>query len=134
MKIEELLISKKMGRELPEYQALFPHVSAGLQLRSKGMHVNKGDKVGFIFTASRHRNPLLRVRAISGSESNQEIPTEYDRDKYLELLLDAAETILAPFGFQRRLLGDGSARVTDWRKELRKEREQSIGLETDMAS
>ena len=119
-----------MGRELPKYQALFPHVSAALQLNSKGIILNKGDNVEFIFTASKHKNPMQRVRAIPTSEPMEQA-VEYDREKYLQLVLDATETVLAPFGFDRRLLGDGSARITDWREVLRKEREQCIEVETE---
>ena len=62
--------------------------------------------------------------------TEQAITTEYDKEKYLQLVLDAAETILLPFGFDRRILGgDGSARLTDWKEVFRKEREQFIAME-----
>ena len=78
---------------------------------------------------------LKRVNATSASEpTKQGITTEYDKEKYLQVALDAAETVLAPFGFNRRLLGDGSARVTDWKKALRRELRQSIALEAELGS
>jgi hypothetical protein len=40
--------------------------------------------------------------------------------------------MLAPFGFDRKLLGNGKARITDWKEELRKEREESIGTEVGL--
>ena len=73
------------------------------------------------------RFPFDKIREES---SSQKIATEYDREKYLQLLLDAAETVLAPSGFDRRLLGDGTFRITDSRKELRKERESAFEIET----
>lgn len=79
---------------------------------------------------------MQRVRAIYTSQNSiddSDLPKEYDRDKYLQLLLDAAETVLAPFGFDRRLLGDGKGRITDWRKELSIERMETIYGETGIA-
>jgi DNA polymerase elongation subunit (family B) len=137
MKISDLVITKTMGREISKYNALFPHVSAALQLNNKGKTPKKGDEVGFINTESKHKNPLRRIKAIDASENDDhnhqqsELAVQYDREKYLQLLLDAAETVLAPFGFDRKLLGDGNARITDWREELRKEREISLQLERE---
>ena len=59
---------------------------------------------------------LRRVRAIDVSKNDdhiqqRELAVQYDREKYLQLLLDAAETVLAPFGFDRKLLGNGKARI-----------------------
>ena len=134
LKVDDLVIRRKIGRELSKYQALFPHVSAALQLNNKGIVLNKGDNVYFIFTASKHKNPLKRVRAVPASELAEKEIIEYDKEKYLQLVLDAAETVLAPFGFNRRLLGDGSARVTDWKEALRRELRQSIALEAELGS
>jgi DNA polymerase elongation subunit (family B) len=134
LKVDELVIRRKIGRDLSKYQALFPHVSAALQLNNKGIVLNRGDNVDFIFTASKHKNPLKRVRAVPASELAEQEIIEYDKEKYLQLVLDAAETVLAPFGFNRRLLGDGSARVTDWKEALRRELQQSVALEAELGS
>jgi hypothetical protein len=86
----------------------------------------------FIFIASKHKNPLQRVRASTTAEPTQQaITTEYDNEKYLQLVLDA-EAILAPFGFDRRVSDNGSARTTDWKEVLRKEYEQCIAMETGL--
>jgi len=49
----------------------------------------------------------------------------YDEEKYVEMVLDAAETILGVFGFDRRKLGFQS-KSRDFLKELRLEREQEL--------
>ena len=57
----------------------------------------KGDTIQYIYTDSKHNNPLSRVVPI---ENIQSIP-QYDREKYKEMILDAAETVLGFFGFDR---------------------------------
>ena len=37
MKLSDLVITKTVGREISHYNALFPHVSAALQLSNKGL-------------------------------------------------------------------------------------------------
>jgi hypothetical protein len=61
--------------------------------------------------------------------------TNYDKDKYRELILDAAETVLGYFGFDRNLYSDNdkkkmSKRKWWWLEELRQERERDIKIET----
>jgi hypothetical protein len=46
------------------------------------------------------------------------------------MLLDAAETVLGPFGFQRTLYGDSKRRKGKWWQELVQERKKDI--ETEM--
>jgi hypothetical protein len=53
--------------------------------------------------------------------------------KYKEMLLDAAETVLGYFGFDRTSYGNKkntASRKWWWLKELRQEREKDIRMET----
>jgi len=53
-------------------------------------------------------------------------------EKYKEMILDAAETVLGYFGFDRALHGNkGNISVRKWRwfEELRQERERDINIE-----
>jgi hypothetical protein len=57
---------------------------------------------------------------------------DYDKEKYKEMILDAAETVLGYFGFDRALHGNkGNISVRKWRwfEELRQERERDINIE-----
>jgi hypothetical protein len=72
------------------------------------------------YTNSKHQNPLNRVVAVDGFLEN----IEYDREKYKELLLNAAETVLGIFGFDRTLYG--KAKDKKWRMELKRNRTQDI--------
>jgi hypothetical protein len=57
---------------------------------------------------------------------------EYDKEKYKEMLLDAAETVLGYFGFDRTFYGNRrntARRKWRWLEELRQEREKDIRIE-----
>jgi hypothetical protein len=49
----------------------------------------KGDTIQYIYTDSKHNNPLCRVTPIENLAS---LP-QYDKEKYEEMTLDAAETV-----------------------------------------
>jgi hypothetical protein len=50
-----------------------------------------------------HQNPLSRVVPAQFLGNNDSL--DYDKDKYKEMLLDAAETVSGIFGFDRTLFG-----------------------------
>jgi DNA polymerase elongation subunit (family B) len=105
---KDLIISKLLRQDIQKYKSLFPHVSAAIQSRK---HPLKGDTIQYIYTDSKHNNPLRRVTPI---ENIQSMPS-YDKEKYKEMILDAAETVLGFFGFDRstysslkRIMGEGN--------------------------
>ena len=62
--------------------------------------------VRYVYTDSQRKNPLRRVVPIDNTqEQNTEETVNYDKEKYKEMLLDAAETVLAYFGFDRSVYG-----------------------------
>ena len=56
-----------------------------------------GEGVEYIFTNSAHTNPLCRVTPRDFIKEGQRL--DYDKEKYREMLLEAAETVLGYFGF-----------------------------------
>jgi DNA polymerase elongation subunit (family B) len=131
---EDLVISKLLGQNLEKYRSLFPHVSAAIQLREEDKHPSRGDTIKYIYTDSQHKNPLCRVVAVENiHESNTEEAFSYDKEKYREMILDAAETVLGYFGFDRNVYGqrkNTGTRKWKWLQELKREREQDIRIET----
>jgi DNA polymerase elongation subunit (family B) len=91
---KDLIISKLLRQDIQKYRSLFPHVSAAIQSKKYPL---KGDTIQYIYTDSKHSNPLCRVIPI---ENTRSLPP-YDREKYKEMILDAAETVLGYFGFDR---------------------------------
>ena len=58
----------------------------------------RGENIPYIYTNSKHKNPLCRVVPVLKHEK-EGIVTSYDKQKYCDLLLVAAETVLGYFGF-----------------------------------
>jgi DNA polymerase elongation subunit (family B) len=120
---KDLVISKLLRPNIQEYRNLFPHVSAAIQLRKYPL---KGDTIQYIYTDSRHNNPLCIVPI----ENLKTLPS-YDKEKYKEMILDAAETVLGFFGFDRTVYGNPKTkRKWRWYEELREQRVRNI--ETEM--
>jgi DNA polymerase elongation subunit (family B) len=105
---KDLIISKLLRQDIQKYRSLFPHVSAAIQSRKYPL---KGDTIQYIYTDSKHSNPLCRVIPIENLKS---LPS-YDREKYKEMILDAAETVLGYFGFDRCVYGNIKKGRRKWR-------------------
>jgi hypothetical protein len=87
----------------------------------------RGDTIHYIYTDASHTNPLHRVVPVNLIYEGRE--QEYDKEKYRDMLLDAAETVLGCFGFSRTLYGDSSrSRNMKWWHHLKEER----GIDTEM--
>jgi DNA polymerase elongation subunit (family B) len=128
---EDIVISKLLGQDLIKYRSLFPHVSAAIQLSNKNKHPSKGDIIKYIHTDSKHKNPLCRVVSIDSTGKKERL--DYDKEKYKEMILDAAETVLGYFGFDRNVYADErntGPRKWKWVQELKRERERDIKTET----
>lgn len=113
---ENLVISKILRKPASQYRSIVPHVSAAIQLAVRGKVVNPGETVDFIYTDADHHNPLCRVIAYDFTAGR----VNPDKEKYRDMVLDAAETVLSIFGFSREIYG---LKRTDkrWWQEFRNE-------------
>jgi DNA polymerase elongation subunit (family B) len=123
---EELVVSKTLRKTVDKYRSVFPHVAAAIQLASKGKQVKSGEDINFIYMDSDHHNPLCRVIPLELAGSNVNI----DKEKYRDMLLDAAGTVLSTFGFSREAYGIPS-RSRSWLRELGEEIRNERELEVD---
>lgn len=76
MTAEGLVISKLLRQDISKYKSLFPHVSTAIQL-SNGTrkYPMKGDTIQYIYTNSKHNNPLCRVVPIEiGNAHSESLP------------------------------------------------------------
>jgi DNA polymerase elongation subunit (family B) len=128
----DLIIHKLLGQDLRKYRSLFPHVSAAIQLsNNEDKLLSKGDTIKYIYTNSQHKNPLCRVASIDPTDGVGR-KLDYDKEKYREMILDAAETVLGHFGFDRSVYGNKKnigPRKWRWLQELRQEKEIDIRTE-----
>jgi|SRR5215831_14207401 len=90
-----------------------------------GVPLVRGDIMQYIYTDAGHTNPLRRVKALDLINGE-----DYDREKYREMLLEAAETVLGYFGFDRTLFGLTSrSKNRKWWHHLREQRLKDIDIE-----
>jgi DNA polymerase elongation subunit (family B) len=127
IQLKNLVVSKMLRQDLTKYKNLFPHVSAALQLTEAGVSLVRGDIIQYIYTNSAHKNPLRRVMPLNLISEEH----DYDKEKYREMLLEAAESILGYFGFDRTVYGDRK-KSRKWWYELRQERRKDIQTERDV--
>ena len=128
---DDLLISMLLGQDIMKYRSLFPHVSAAIQLSNEDKHPSKGDTIKYIYTNSQHKNALCSVASIDSINEKKE-KLDYDKEKYKEMILDAAETVIRYFGFDRSVYGKKKnigPRKWRWLQELRQERDNDIRTE-----
>jgi hypothetical protein len=126
-------IDRKFNCFCMDYHRL---VSAAIQLTNTagGKQPTKGDNIQYIYTNSKHNNPLCRVVPLEilqkvgekekgGKEENGKTPNYYDKDKYREMILDAAETVLGYFGFDRTVYQNpcNNRKKKKWYDELQED-------------
>jgi len=78
-----------------------------------------------------HSNfPSVSSLIEENKDSKENSFVNYDKEKYKEMILDAAETVLGYFGFDRSLYGmPMKNRKRKWYEELREERTKDIQTE-----
>jgi DNA polymerase elongation subunit (family B) len=123
IQITVLVISKLLRQNIENYRSLFPHVAASIRLNVSGVIANRGDNIQYVHTDSKHTNPLYRITPTKLISSQK-----YDREKYLELLLDSAEVVISIFGFDRSLVGFDKKKNHHWWNEIYQQRD--IDLES----
>ena len=121
VQITDLVVSKILRQNIEKYRSLFPHVAAAIRLNVSGAIANRGDSIQYVHTDSNHTDPLHRIIS-----AKLIITQEYDREKYLEMLLDSAEAVLAIFGFNRSLFGLHEKKSRHWWDEIYRQQERDI--------
>ncbi len=104
--LEDLVITRRISRDLDDYSQFNDQVAALMQLRKLGFRVNAGEKIRFVICDSSTKEPTKRVKVAELLEGGE----RYDAGKYIELLLRSGAGMLAPFGYDeeelRGLMGD----------------------------
>lgn len=99
VKINDLTITKHLRKNVDSYRVMLPHVVAAKHLARKGKKFEDYSSVNFIYTNSTHTNPMRRVLPPLIMDGNN---SYYDRERYAEILLDVADTILKPLGIHKK--------------------------------
>ena len=92
----------------------------------------KGDTIQYVYTNSQHNNPLCRVVPIAIDNAQVGSMSQYDKEKYKEMILDAAETVLGFLDFDRTVYSSNIKKKKGrrkWYDELREQRTKDIQTE-----
>jgi DNA polymerase elongation subunit (family B) len=98
--LEDLVITKRISRDLDDYSQFNDQVAALMQLRKLGFRVNAGEKIRFVICDSSTKEPTKRVKVAELLEGDE----RYDVGKYIELLLRSGAGMLVPFGYDEEEL------------------------------
>ena len=103
----ELIISKRLSRELTQYRSLQAHVVAAL------LGAEEEGNSHYIYSDSESSNPFLRVKTSFMVGDSDE---RYDRKKYAELARRTIMSLLSPFVGCDRLTGQNlrGSRLEDY--------------------
>ena len=105
VQITDLVISKLLRQNIEKYRSL----------------TSRGDNIQYVHTDSNHTDPLHRI-----TPARLITTQEYDKEKYLDILLDSAEAVLSIFGFNRSLFGFDKKKNHHWWNEIYQQREKDI--------
>jgi DNA polymerase-2 len=97
VKLEDLLVTQRVSREVEEYRALPPAARAARQLKAAGKVIKPGQRVRFLFTRG---DPGVYAWDLPRRPE----PASVDVARYRELLLRAAAEVLSPFGASEEVL------------------------------
>jgi DNA polymerase-2 len=95
VRVEDLLVSQTLSRELSEYRTPSPAARAAAQLAAVGKHLRPGQRVRFVYT-------LGKPGVYAWDLPQQPELRSIDQEHYRVLLFRAAATILQPFGVQEQ--------------------------------
>jgi DNA polymerase elongation subunit (family B) len=97
-----MVFKTHVSRGYDDYRQFNDRAAALQQYRQEGIDIQPGQCVHYIITDHRSKNYMKRVMIPELADEN----TAYDRAKYCEYLLRAAESILLPFGYTEKRLDE----------------------------
>jgi DNA polymerase elongation subunit (family B) len=92
--LTDLVILNALSKDHDQYDSNLVQVSAIRQLAEEGLELMAGQSVSYVITDYRSKTQSDRVKPVEFLE----LGTEYDKERYVELLLKGAASILRPFG------------------------------------
>jgi len=98
----ELVFTTHTRHRLEEYKQKGSQAAALYQLREQGVDIQPGQAVQYVLTDHRSKYYHNRVKVAEMVDTD----TVYDRMKYYDITLRAAESILRPFGYDADMLND----------------------------
>ena len=100
--LDDLIFGTRVSKSCDEYRQFNNQMAAMKQMRQEGIETLPGQTIRYIITDHKSRSYQKRVIVPELADEN----TIYDRAKYYEYLLRAAESILLPFGYTEERLDE----------------------------
>jgi len=100
--IWDLVVTKRLSKELDDYIQNISQKVAGEQLKNDGFDIYAGKSLKFVFTSTENKQYKRRVSAKELIDEH----TSPDVNKYLKLLYSATSYILSPFNYSIRDVQD----------------------------
>ena len=101
-RIEDMVLTARISRGLSEYRQSNSNTAAIRQFQKEGVTIQPGQNIRYVLTDHASKSYLKRVKIAELVDEN----TQYDRGKYYEFLLRAAESMLLPFGYTKERLDE----------------------------
>jgi DNA polymerase elongation subunit (family B) len=99
-KIEDMIFTARISQSLKNYRQSNNNTAAMRQFQKEGITIQPGQSIRYVITDSASKSYMKRVKIAELVDED----TGYDRSKYNEFLLRAAESILLPFGYTKERL------------------------------
>jgi len=98
--IEDMIFTARISHSLQDYRQSNNNTAAMRQFQKVGITIQPGQSIRYVITDSASNSYMKRVKISQLVDEG----TGYDRNKYNEFLLRAAESILLPFGYTKERL------------------------------
>ncbi|MCE8425474.1 MAG: hypothetical protein J5U17_06810 [Candidatus Methanoperedens sp.] len=104
-RIDDMIFTTRISRGMGDYRQSNNNTAAMKQFQKEGIMIKPGQSIRYVITDHASKSYSKRVKIAELVDES----TKYDRSKYYEHLLRAAESILLPFGYTKDVL-DGVIR------------------------
>jgi DNA polymerase elongation subunit (family B) len=98
----DLTVSKRLSMHPNKYTHHVFQAIAARQLMKEGIEITGGQTVRYLITDAENKRASKRVKAAELINAE----TQYDAQKYMDMLILAGANILSPFGYTERTLKD----------------------------
>ncbi|MGH2638618.1 MAG: DNA polymerase domain-containing protein [Rhabdochlamydiaceae bacterium] len=107
----ELLINRRLSKDIRDYRSKRQlQVNAVFELEKQGFKLRAGQSVSYVIAKYKSKG---QNRSIPEELAVEE--TQYDSERYVELLADCCATVLFPFGITKQNLLSRSESLLAWR-------------------
>ncbi len=98
--VEDLTIEKRLSKNPNEYRNMVPQSIAAQHLVREGMQAHAGQTLSYILTHD--KSQIIQNRALPTELMNED--SNFDSERYVDLLLASATNLLRPFGYDPLVL------------------------------